>query len=239
MANAFGNQIMEKLHSNVRVLYNRRKKIGRLTLTNEEYLQTFVPREARDLFRDITPLIAVERFGHKFELRTQGGNNPALNASIYMDLAHPMPAPRNLEIQPDAPTEVVERINQWFVHGGDVSRDFGRVTKVLTLLNENFSRVAIRYYWPTILALCSENPQTKHLVQEMQEMRQPVKLKPLPPGLPIACRFAAETISTARLIPADVENTPDEEETYGAGRVLINIVEGQHYYESFGDFYGA
>ena len=235
MANAFSNTIINNLHSNIRTLYHRRKQVGKLVLTNEEYIQTFVPHEARELFRDITPLMAFDKFFYRWDLPRY--DNSALNATLHIDSHAPVPVPRELRMQPDAPKEIVERIYQWTEHGGDVSRDFGRVGRVLSILNENFSRTAIRYYWPTILALCSENPQTKDLVQELQEMRQPVKLNPLPLGLPLACRQTAETIATARLIPADIDETTLPHEL--AGRVTIGIVEGQHYIEPFGAFYGA
>ena len=236
MTAAFNNDLITRLQSNIRMLYYRRKQVGKLMLTNEEFIQTFVPYEARELFRDITPLLAIDKMGHKWELRRPGQVHPdgVLNATLYLDSEMPVPVPRDLRIQRDAPEEVLNRIYHWADHGGDTSRDFGRVGKVLTKLNENFSRVAIRYYWPTILAICSESDQTRHLVQELQDMRQPVKLKPLPHGLPLACRQAAETISTARLIPTDVK-----EEGSPAGHVTIGITECQYYTEAFGEFYGA
>jgi len=235
MTAAFNNTTSNHICDNIRTLYTRRKKVGKMVLTNEEYIKTFIPYEWREHVRDITPLLAVDKPTHKWELRVR---DSALNATLHMRGLYPAPALRDVRIQSDAPEEIVTRIHQWTEHGGDVSRDFGRVTKVFTLLNEKFSRVAIRYYWPTILALCSESNKTKHLVQEMQEMRQPVKLKPLPQGLPLACRQTAETIATARLIPSDIDNQEELAVTL-EGSVTIGIVEGQYYTESFGTFYGA
>jgi hypothetical protein len=234
MANAFNNSTINNLQNNVRTLYYRRRMVGKLILTNEEYIQTFVPVEARDMFRDIAPLVATERYNHKFELRLQH-DKPALNAYLHMsEVGVTPPVPRVLHIQRDAPKEIIERMVTWSERGGDVSREFGRVSKVLEILNHSFSRVAIRYYWPTILAICSESDATKPLVQELQELRAPAKLKQLPPGLARAMRLTAETVATARLIPTDV----DKEERINAGEVLIDIASGQQYTEEFGYYWG-
>ena len=230
MTHAFNSTTYSQLQSNITALYHRRTRIGKLELTFEEYIQTFVPSEARQLFRDITSYVTSNVTSQHFTLYISG--SPISSRVLFRGGGKTPPFPRNMTIQPDAPNEIVDRIHSWYEHGGDASRDFGRVSKLLTFFNENFSRVAIRYYWPTILAICSEGEGTKHLVQELQELRTPVKLKPLPPGVAKACRQAAETIATTRLIPTDVEDSTE------IGEATISIISGQQYDEEFDSFFG-
>ena len=244
MPNAFNNVTMNSLNNNIRALYYRRKKVGKLYLTFNEYLNTFVPREVRGVFQEIAPWLDTSRGNHRWELfnptptleAPYEGATEKIQCTMQMHVHHnkPMPPPivRMPTIQADAPKEVTERIYTWATHGGDVSREFGRVAKVLEILNASYSRTAIRYYWPTILAICSESNATKELVQEMQELRTPAKLKPLLPGLPQACRLTAETIATARLIPADIEEVEGEE-------ITIDTVSGQTYKETVRDVLGV
>ena len=231
---AFNTTIMNQLYSNIHTLYSRRRMIARLEITPEEYIAAFVPEEARGLFRDITPWILHEKQTHRWELTIDG---TPLNATVVMPLdsnkqAPLPPVPRNLALQPDAPEEVVERIHYWANRGGDTSREFGRVNKVLNMMNDGFSRNVIRYYWPTIIPLCGVHHATKGVAEELQELRVPARPKPLPSGLLKACRQTAETISAAQLIPTDVEPTE-------SGNIRIDIAQGQHYTEPFGTFYGV
>lgn len=226
---AFNQTVFGRITSNVRSLFHRRTQVGGLHLTTEEYLATFVPREARDLFRDTAPLMFKQSLYHRFGLNLP--DNKTIKA-VLQSHGNAILLPRIIEIQPDAPPEIVQRIYGWIDNGGDVSRDFGRVNKVFAMLNTEYSRVGMRYYWPTILALCSEGDMTKDLVQPMQELRTPATLRPLPRGLAKACRQTAETISTARLIPADASAPVYEE------GVTLSIAVGQTYTEDFGTFHG-
>jgi hypothetical protein len=232
MPNAFSNTIIGHMQGNIRTLYHRRKKVGRIHLTHEEYLQTFVPAEVRDAFWEARLHSYHACRSHRWTLHLS--SDQKIEATLELHEPHATKAPPMVQmpqIQGDAPQEIVDRIHEWAARGGDASREFGRVMKVLEILNAGFSRVAIRYYWPTILAICSESTHTKDIVQELQDMRQPARLKPLPPGLSTACRLTAETISTARLIPADIEEEEGMEST-------IDIVVGQSYNEQFSAFWG-
>lgn len=228
---AFSYSVRYKLVDNIRTLYNRRKVLSRLLLTHEEYIDTFVPAEARQLFRDVMPYH--DNSGYlrgKIDLRPFGGEQGQL--WLRGDRKACPPLVKDLTAQPDAPADVVERIKSWIENGGDAHRDFGRVTSVFTYLNDNYSRAALRHYWPSIMVLCDQNDETKYLVQELQTMRPPVNLKPLPPGLVQACRKTASTVSTAQLIPTDVSGAEIEE-------VSIEAVCGQQYREDgLGEFFG-
>lgn len=222
---AFNHAILSTLQSNIRGLFYRREKLGKLALTYEEYIQTFVPTEARQLFRDITPYIAgsllarmdIGPEGHQARIRAADNSKALMNRHV---------------IQPDAPADVVERIDTWRADSGDPSRDFGRVLRVLLDLNASCSKTAMRYYWPTIIAICSESEATKPIALELQELKKPASPPPLPHGLLQACKQTAETIATARLLPADAPPPP-------LADVSIEIVHGQMYRdESIGFFYG-
>lgn len=229
---AFTEREMDALYDVVRKLYLRRIKVGRLVLTFEEYVHSFVPQPARDIFFEAAPWISTPNYA-RWELAVPDGGTMKMTLNMCeINRVPAPPLPRHLALQPDAPQEVVDRIMQWVAHG-DASREFGRVRKVLETFNVmGWSRLAIRYYWPTILALLSEGRTSlKEYVPELQDLRVPPKLQPLPQGLQTACRQTAETIASVRLIPPDIDE-PDP------GEVMLDIISGQEYEEQVGLFTG-
>ncbi len=232
---AFSFNTAYQIRQNIQTLFRRRWSIASLTISHEDYIRTFVPAEARQLFRDITPFNGKsnEYIGGHLNL-SQFNCDTGPKGFLYIGgdarkIAPPLV--KDLALQHDAPPEVVAHIKTWLENGGDVSRDFGRIAALFTTLNEGFSRSAIRHYWPSIMALCDGNEATIPLIAEMQNMRASAS-KPLPPGLAAACRKTAETISTARLIPDDVKETE-------FGEVTIQVTRGQGYKEeAIGLFYG-
>jgi hypothetical protein len=239
MAAAFNCSIASDLHNTIRSLFYRRQRIGSLLLSFDEYIRTFVPPDARELFQQVARHTAAPHWNRRWELHMPSGYKVDATLKLYdagdfAGGAYAPPMPREIRIQGDAPLEVVNRIYEWAERGGDVSREFGRVSSVFERLNVSLSRVAIRYYWPTILALLSESGKSANLdlVRELQDLKQPARLKPLPPGLSTACRLTAETIATTRLLPADVME-PDP-----SGSAELGIVTGQTYTEQFNTFCG-
>jgi hypothetical protein len=225
---AFNTETADKIANNIRALYQRRAAVGDLFFTDEEYLQMFVPAQMRDLFREVAPLAVKITSRVRINLSQLGAHQ-----AVIMFWGDNVPLmPRGFAIQPDAPKELVQRFHEWIENGGDVSRDFGRVMTVFRELNVNHSRVSMRYYWPMILALCSESDATKPVVKELQELRTPTALKPLLPGLSKALRQTAATVATARLLPTDIETS------YPSTGVTISVVNGQEYKEDFGTFMG-
>lgn len=229
---AFKDHEINALCDVIRNLYLRRTNVGKLALTFEEYLNTFVPAPAREIFVEASQWAKPIQYA-RWELLTPDGGMTMMTLSMNeINRVPALPLPRHLAIQPDAPQDVVDRIMQWIEHG-DASREFGRVRRVLETFNVGgFSKLAIRYYWPSILALLSEgNRHLQEMTRDLQDLRTPVKLPPLPPGLLQACRQTAETIASARLIPADIEE-PEP------GEVMLDIVSGQTYEEAIGTFSG-
>jgi hypothetical protein len=105
--------------------------------------------------------------------------------------------------------------------------------KVLEELNQLCSKQTMRYYWPTIIAICSEHDSTKAYASELQELKTPANPKPLPRGLLLACKTTSETIATAKLIPVDAEVPED-------GEVTLEVAAGRSFQEpDLGTFHGA
>ena len=89
----------------------------------------------------------------------------------------------------------------------------------------------MRYYWPSIIAICSEDERTKAFAQELQELKTPTSPKPLPRGLLLACKATSETIATTKLIPADAQHV--------TGEVTLEVATGRSYWElDLGTFTG-
>jgi hypothetical protein len=156
---AFSAATYMQLQGNVRSLYYKRKLLSRLSLTHEEMIQTFVPTEARQLFRDVRPYQASYPYTHELDWSMAQETVKTHLRMFDRGLGAP-PVPRNIRVQPDASQEVVEKINFWISNGGDVSRDFGRVMRVLEKLNELCSKQTMRYYWPSIIAIYVQRATT-------------------------------------------------------------------------------
>ena len=222
---AFSQSTFHQLHQNIRALWFRRQRVGKMHLTHEEYINTFVPLEAREHFVAVARHVQSRPQWHELHWPTADGARLKLN--LLLDSKIDRPAPpymREHVVQPDAPQDVVDRINSWIVTGGDAHRDFARVGVLLGKLNDSCSRNTIRYYWPTIIPICAEHQDTKRYAEELAALKPPKKPAPLPRGLQQACRLTAETITTTLLIPADVQDQ-------GWGEATIQVAHGQRYSE--------
>jgi hypothetical protein len=217
---AFSLAIMERLHSNIRRLLSQRQKLASLQLSNDEFVDTFVQAPHRQMFKDIAPLL-VTSTSRRF---VWASRTDTVHLAATTGGEAPLPMPKQIIVQPDAPHEVVERIDSWIANGGDVSRDFGRVLATLHYLNQSCSRSAMRYYWPTIMAICSVDPATQAIGNELQELRTPANPAPLPHGVIAACRKTAETIATAKLIPLECEYPTNT-------GVVLGVQQGMQYTE--------
>jgi hypothetical protein len=229
---AFNYTTRNQIEQNIKAFYARRRVISRLFLTHDEYVDTFVPSEARQMFRDIAPYSGITAFASAPIDLTQFGHIGVGKLYIRGDRKFAPPLVRGHYLQGDAPAEVVARIKTWLENGGDVHGDFGRVLAVFNYLNEGYGKSALRHYWPTIMALCDNNEHTQSLVSKLQVLKAPASMKPLPPGVIQACRKTASTIATAQLIPHDVSGAEIEE-------VSIEADQSQRYVEDgIGEFFG-
>jgi hypothetical protein len=230
---AFNQSVHATLQQNIRELWGRRLRIGRLNLSHDEYINTFVPVEARELFCGVSRYVMSKPAWH--DLNWPAADGTRLKLNLLLDSKPGRPAPPYMHehvVQPDAPQEVVDRINSWLKTGGDAHRDFARVGKLLEKLNETCSKNTIRYYWPTIIPICAASTHTKVYAEELQALKPPKNPTPLPRGLQQACRLTAETITTVGLIPTDVPNQD-------FGECSIQVQAGQRYEEpDLGKFSG-
>jgi hypothetical protein len=233
---AFNYSVTQQIYNNIRALYFRRCQVGKMLLTHDEFLQLFVPATDRELYKAIAPLAHVEYHMRAPFVFDAPGHGTLKGMVVSRDVpgSFAPPIPRHPVIQPDAPEELRERFFSWINNGPDVSRDYGRVYKVFQELNENCSKHTMRYYWPTIIAICAENEMTKRYAAELQELKMPLSPKPLPAGLFQACKKSAETISTVQLLDPSNFSAPDLQKQ----PLTIEIVAGQEYKEPVGRFFG-
>lgn len=230
---AFSYSTLTQLNQNIRTLWYRRQRVGKMHLTHEEYIDTFVPLEAREMFAGVARHVQSRPMWHEMHWPVADGTRLKLNILLESKLDRPAPPYlREHVVQPDAPQHVIDRINTWIVTGGDVHRDFARVAVLLTKLNESCSRNTIRYYWPTIIPICAEHQDTKRFAEELAALKAPKNPAPLPRGLQQACRLTAETITTTLLIPAEAQDQ-------GFGEATIQVAPGQRYNEPDLGSYGG
>jgi hypothetical protein len=227
---AFSYSTKNQIESNIRAMFFRVKQISRLSLSHEDFSALFVPAEHREMYREMSMLA---RTGEGQSAAFTWGDTKLRFALVRHNGQNPIPIPRGMTLQHDAPTELVEQITVWANTVGNASREYGRVQALFTMLNETMTRGQTRFVWPSILALLAVNPILSENLKLLQELKVPAKCPDLPPGLLQACRKTASTISTATLIPADV---PDFEILSG----FVEVVDGQDYEElGLGAFRGA
>lgn len=230
---AFSQSTLNQLHQNIRALWFRRQRIDKMHLTHEDYINAFVPIEAREHFAAVAHYVQSRPAWHDLNWHTPDGQK--IKLSLLLDSKAGRPAPPYMHqhvLQPDAPGELIGRINNWLVTGGNSSRDFARVGVLLNKLSDSCSRNTIRYYWPTIIPICAEHQDTKRYAEELAALKPPKNPDPLPRGLQLACRLTAETITTTLLIPTDAQDQ-------GWGEASIQVAFGQRYNEpDIGPFLG-
>jgi hypothetical protein len=231
---AFSWGTVNQITQSIRQLYYRRRQVGRMELTHEEFLQLFVPATNRELFRMAAPAADfTSNVWSRFVIESPV--HGTITTSIWLrdvEDSFAPPRPRNPTIQPDAPEGLRAKFDSWIANGADSSRDFGRVQKVFQMLNEHCSKQTMRYYWPSIIAILSEDDNTKGFAAELQQLKTPANPKPLPAGLLQACRKTAETISIVQLIDKNFQRSGM------APPIMMEVVAGQMYDEPIGKFHG-
>jgi hypothetical protein len=227
---AFSYNTSNQIEENIRALFYRVKAVSKIPMTHEQFASLFIPAEHREMYREIATLARTESFcaGVAFvwgstELRFQMGRHEGVA---------PLPIPRTLVVQHDAPQELVSDITAWVANGGDTCGEFGRVQALFNILNKTMTKGQIRFVWPSILTILSVNPILSETLKELQEVKVPTKQPELPRGLLAVCRKTAFAVATASLIPADVP-------LFEGGAGYIEAAPGRKYYEpGLGEFSG-
>jgi hypothetical protein len=230
---AFSYAIKNDIDANISLMYTRLRCVSHKTLTHEDFIQLFVPAEHREMWRAAARLMVQ----HSRAVSYQWHNGPWLQFNLY-DKGGSIPAtPRVLELQPDAPMDLIQSITKWTTHGGDASGDCGRIMKLFDILNDKCSKSQLRFLWPSILTiLCMDDNKTalKEWARELQELKPPKQPVELPREVLQACRRTSETVAMIALIPHDILSRQREH-----GEVEIYTSSGVRYNEpGLGEFYG-
>ena len=197
---AFAWQKLNLMKGVISSLHRRVDAHTRLYLSNDEALQLFIPEAERETFRQFSRSIDVGQ-GKSFTF-SWPHSDLRLQCTCYHRGEYVFPPLANARVQDDANPEIVERVTSWVKSGVDTGRDFGRVLALLDKLNAKYSAAMIRFYWPTILAICNEHDELKDVADKLQDVRPPARQGVgLPPDLVAACRATATTIAVARLMP--------------------------------------
>ena len=218
---AFSYGTTQQIRENIRALFYRVKAVSKLPMPHEDFSALFILAEHRDMYRDMSML---SRTGEANGAYFVWGSTKLYFQMNKHDGQHPLPIPRDMVLQHDAPHELVSGITAWIANGGDASGEFGRVHALFNMLNETMTKGQIRFVWPSILSILSVNPVLSETLKELQEVKVPTKQPELPRGLLAVCRKTATIVATASLIPSDV---PDPD--IGAG--YIEAANGQAYDE--------
>lgn len=226
---AFSYSASSQIKENIRALFYRVKELSKLPLSHEEFSSLFIPAEHRQMYRDMSMLA---RLGDHHSVTFRWGTSKLYFHLLKRDGQCPLPAPQNMVVQHDAPTELVERITTFVNNGGDASGEYGRVHMLFNALNDKMTKGQIRFVWPSVLTLLAVNPILAETLKELQDVKVPAKQPELLPGLLAACRKAAATIATASLIPSDVE-------PFDMGAGFVEVANGQQYNElGLGEYNG-
>lgn len=206
---AFKTQHDYAINDTITQAQGRMHGVSQLHLSHQDFLELFVPHEQREMYSTIGAVAVTPNNGAiNVPWATSDGDEVYLKFYVQSTEGSPMPPiPRNPTLQ-DANPRVVERINNWLANGAvNVPVDFARVRVCFDTLNGLcVSPAAMRFFWPTITAICSmsNNPELKSIADNITAMKVPAKIPPLPSGMGVTLRKAAATIAMAQLLPADV-----------------------------------
>lgn len=199
---AFGNSFYN-LSKAVDELHARLVAHDELTLTHEEYLELFVQEEYRASFMEVAQRVA-RRHSSMFRVKWEL-NDYTFLAKVELDVTlcdvdgvrHPF-VPDPVFMRFEEGSALIERVTSWVTRRFHLGLEFGRVRKVLNLMNSLCDTPEqVRYYWPAVQTLCKQ-AALDELVDRIQVGRPSSK----PPGLALreACRVTSGTITGASLV---------------------------------------
>lgn len=205
---------LDPLYQEVRVMMARLTSRDRLILSYEEFLRAFVPRPLHECYMEVSQIAKRDRYANTFTLPwaqpqpTKAGGVFILEVQLHkLDGVKPPLIPDPVNYFGGDDPELHERITSWVTRRWEVGASFGRVKKLLNILDERCIHPAhVRYYWPPILTLAARNDAFSSLLHNMgTKAGSP---PPLPPAVRELCRAAGATITAASLVE---EIAPDPE----------------------------
>jgi hypothetical protein len=160
-----------------------------------ELLPCMFNAETLDILRKAFPLSVTTSRTGQYPL----ADNMACYVNIDFDRTNPAiaivpPRANVLHIDPVQGKPLLDTVEKIC----KIREKFAVVSHVLSWLDANATPGAMRYYWPTMLALAPECPALN--VQAPARFIEPVGVAPLLPLI----REAASTVASALLLPADV-----------------------------------
>jgi hypothetical protein len=109
---AFSNSNKYDIIQNVDLMHRRLKAVTGKKLKHEDFIQLFVPEHQRQTFREIAPLVNNRAYATNVK-RPDGTELRFRLEEVPHSASSPPPPPRLMVLQPDAPAELVESINEW------------------------------------------------------------------------------------------------------------------------------
>jgi len=198
------------LHA-VKLQFARRcAALGDLVLTHDEFLELFVAPEHRRNFMQVAQLV-VDNYADRGQVTCSipdGVVTLQVELSEFEGVRPPfIPAGKlHVPFTADFTGGCAYNICSWAKERYELGVEFGRVNKVLNILNKKLrTPQQVRYYLPAIRTLCSEFPSGLYSfaneIAEVNCSRPP----PLPVEVRDACRVVAATITVSSLL-----ETPEE-----------------------------
>jgi hypothetical protein len=117
------------------------------------------------------------------------------------------------------------KLNAWVKWRLDRGREWSLVQAVFDTLDQLMPSPAhVRFYWPSIAALCALSPYAAALADDLRDWKPPSNIPPIPPLLRKAVLEADSIVARALLLDSHVPDRDDEvnltiDMTYEIGRV--------------------
>lgn len=213
MPDAFTTTQLSGLQEGLKALYNRVLSTNQLNLTHDEFYTLFVDPDVRYILKR-APEVGNCNYMTSVcacPWNVQVAATLAFNLLQTAGMAHSPLAPRNPELQPNAPSDLVTRVDDWVARRVQIGTDFSRANVVLEHLDTQCSSGSqVRYAWPSVVALARMNEATHKLAEQLAPFRQPRTIPPLTYEFRQALRKASATVSGALLLEDDIPQVPTE-----------------------------
>jgi hypothetical protein len=209
----FSNRHRYTINEVIKKLGRRMLNINGLELTHKQFLDLFCTPDEVKILRQAEVIADVSGynrnftgcFKHQIVTELTGGSELEIDFKLNSVSRHNAPiCPRNRVIRPDADPKTIEQITSWVTHAIGTGFAFSKTRALFGWFDSNCaSKSTVRYYWPTIIALASEDNDTKDLGESLLGVKPPRSAPSLPPEVRAACRETSGVIAAARLLPEE------------------------------------
>lgn len=199
---------MSTLHGAIRTLRQRAESLHNLGFTHDEFLELFAPPEHWDVLKLASEYSNLNATGGAhwamfYHAAFDGFSEASLAFAVNLVGERAPLRPRNTTVLHNNP-ELVARLVAWVNARVEVGYEFARAERLLDWLNDHCESLKqVRYLWPSLVALCALNDDTKDLADRLRDNRPPRALPSIPAEIRDACRSTAKAITLASLIHTD------------------------------------